>query len=75
MSNHQVGDLVLHKAPTLRNTLGYIKKIKAYREYEVYWFNPYLKYQDDISLESDASINSFKRNLQEYMDEHRTQSR
>jgi hypothetical protein len=68
--NHNVGDLVLHKAHTLRNTLGYIKKIKAYREYEVYWFNPYLKHQDDISLESDASINSLKRNLQEYMDEH-----
>jgi hypothetical protein len=78
MNKHQVGDLLLHKAPTLRNTLGYIKKIKkGYREYEyeVYWFNPYLQYQDDISLESHASINSFKRNLQEYMDEHRTQSR
>jgi len=70
MMNHSVGDLVLHKAPTSRNTLGYIKKIKAYREYEVYWFNPYLQYQDDVSLESDATINAFKINLQEYMDEH-----
>lgn len=78
MNKHKVGDLVLYKAPTLRNTLGYIKKINPDRHilrYEVYWFNPYLQLQDDISVEVEASIDSFKRNLQEYMDEHRTQSR
>lgn len=78
MSKHKVGDLVLYKTPTLSGILGYIKKINPDRRilrYEVYWFNPYLQIQDDISVEVEASIDSFKRNLQEYMDEHRTQNR
>lgn len=73
MSKHQVGDLVLVSHPKLSEVLGIIQKKKRDGIYDVYWLNPIL--EEDISIESDESIKIYKKHLQEYMDEHRTQSR
>lgn len=72
MNKHQVGDLVLIRNSRLCDVLGIIQKNKGNGIYDVYWLNPIL--EEDISIESDASITLHKRSLQEYMDEHRTQS-
>lgn len=71
--SHKVGDLVLVAHPKFSEVLGIIQKKKRDGIYDVYWLNPIL--EEDISIESDESIKVYKKHLQEYMDEHRTQNR